>query len=433
MSWREQYKERLCSPEEAVKLVKGGDTVYIGALACVARTLTEALYARKDELQNVTIASGNNPWILPVYENGAPFSVLTFFAGPAERAAMKHDRCFYTSLHLSQIEDWCGQFLKDGVAFLDVSEPDINGYVSYGAYGPAMHDFVYRNCSRVVLQVNRKQPFVYGEEHVLHISKADAIIEVEEPLATVPDLPFDDTLRSMSDFIVDQIPDGATVQLGLGGVSAAVGFGLEKKNDLGIHTEMLTNSMMHLMEMGVITNKKKNFMPGKAVISFALGSEKLYEYIHRNEDLWFAPYSFVNDPAIIGKNDNMISVNTAMAVDLFGQVAADQIGGRQFSATGGQLDYVRGAQMSRGGKSFIALTSTMTNKDGSLSSRIMSVLPPATAITTPRQDVQYVVTEYGCVNLKRLAMKDRARALISLAAPQFRLQLLKEARQYGIL
>ena len=434
LDWQEEYRQKLRTPEEAVRLVQSGDTVHIGTCSTLAYVLTEALYRRRDELSDVRISSATNSWLLPFYKDGpdSPFSVLTYFAGPAEREAMRHHNCHYTSLHLSQIDRWCKDFCTGCVAFFEVSPPDEAGYMSYGAYGVSMHDFIKECASRVVLQVNRQQPYVYGRQNLIHISEADAVVETDVPLAQVPDMPADETLTTISRHIVEQIPDGATIQLGLGSLSGAIGFGLEQRNDLGVHSEMFTNSMRHLMEMGVITNRKKNYLPGKAVVGFTLGPKELYEFVDHNPDLMFVPYSFVNNPYVIAKNDNMISVNTAMAVDLFGQVAADNIGGRQQSAVGGQVDYVRGAQLSRGGKSFIALPSTLENKKGR-SSRIMAAFPPGTAITTSRQDVQHVVTEFGCVNLKPLTMDDRARALISLAHPDFRAELADQAKALGLL
>lgn len=433
MNWQEEYKSKRMTAEEAVRIVHGGDVVHIGTASSVACVLAETLYERRSELSDVTISSGQNLWKLPFYtEDGGPFSILTYFQGPAEREAMKRHKCRYTSLHLSAVDQWCGTYLKDGVAFLEVSPPDKYGYMCYGAYGVSMHEFVRRACSRVVVQVNRQAPYVYGRDNLIHVSQVDAIVEADHALAQVPDMPFDENIRTISEFIVDQIPDGATIQLGIGSLSGAVGFGLADKNDLGIHSEMMTNSMMHLMKQGVITNKRKNYCPGKAVVAFALGSEELYEFVDRNPDMYFGPYTYVNNPYQIAKNDNFISVNTAMSIDLFGQVAADNLGGVQQSAVGGQVDFVRGAQMSKGGKSFIALSSTIEKKDG-VHSRIVAALSEGTAVTTSRQDVQYVVTERGCVNLKALTAADRARALIELADPRFREELSDEAKRLHLI
>ena len=438
--WEKIYKERLKKADEAVRLVKDGDVVYIGTAASIAYKTAEALWKRKDEFENVTIAGAMTSRILPFYTEEAKghFSVLTYFAGPAERAAMKAGNCRYTSLHLSGSPDWCRKVSGITVAFLEVSKPDRFGYMSLGAVGVSLHRDVIEAADRIILQVNEHVPYVYGQDHLVHVSEADAVVEEEDPLPEFPDIELTDDVRQLSEYIIREIPDGATIQLGLGGIAGAVGYGLAGKKDLGVHSEMFTNSMKYLTEEGVITNKKKTFMPGRSVCAFAMGSRDLYEYIDRNPGVYMGPYSLVNDPRVIARNDRMMSVNTALSVDLYGQVAADNIGGRQQSACGGQVDYVRGAQMSKGGKSFIALTSTLTKeaKKGGEDvrlSRIVAALPAGTAITTSRQDVEYVVTEFGCVNLKPLTAEARARALISLAHPDFREELTEQARKLHIL
>ena len=434
MDWKKLYEDKLCTPEQAVKAVNSGDRVYIGTASSIAYRLAEALYQRKNELEDVVICSGLTPRPLPFFlpEAKGHFSTLTYFAGGGDRLGIKNGQTRFTSFHLSQIELWCREIARANVVFLEVSPPDAEGYMSYGAYGATFHDYARLLADKVILQVNPNVPYVTGDRCLIHVSQADCLAEAEDQPDVMPNLPFDDTLSKLSRFILDEIPDGATLQLGLGGVSNAVGFGLREKNDLGIHTEMLTDSMMELCKLGVVTNGKKSFMPGKAVTSFAFGTRALYDFIDHNPDFFFAPYSFVNDPYTIAKNDSMISINTAMSVDLFGQVAADCLAGRQQSAVGGQVDYVRGAQMSKGGKSFIALPSTLENKAGR-SSRIVASFPPGTAVTTARSDVQYVVTEYGCVNLKVLTMDDRARALIGLAHPDYRQELTDQAKALGLL
>lgn len=434
MGWKEEYQSKLCTPEEAVKVIRSGDRIYTGTSSSIAYRLIEALYGRKDELEDVVMCHGMMGQQLPIFtpEAKGHFSTTTYFAGAGDRLGIKNGQTTFTSFHLSQIEFWCREVAKPNVAFLEVSPPDKKGYMSYGAYGTSFHDYIRELADTVVLQVNPNAPYVYGRKNKIHISQADIVVEAESQSDMVPNLPLDEKLNTLSKFIVDMIPDGAVIQLGLGGISNAVGFGLREKNDLGIHTEMFTDSMMELTNLGVITNRKKNFMPGKSVTSFAFGTRELYDFVDHNRELYFAPFSFVNDPYTIARNDNMISVNTAMAVDLYGQVAADCLGGRQQSAIGGQVDYVRGAQMSKGGKSFIALTSTLSNKNG-VTSRIVPAFPAGTAVTTSRADVQYVATEYGCVNLKALTMDDRARALIGLAHPDYRDELVEGAKKLGIL
>lgn len=433
MDWKALYNERCKTPEEAVKLVNSGDRIFIGTASGIAFKLCDALYKRKEELENVVICHGLTPRVLPFFEKEAAghFSTVSYFAGPGERVGIQNGQTRFTSLHLSQIADWCRHVARPNVAFFEVSPPDEEGYVSYGAF-PAFSEHVREMSDVIILQINKNVPYTLGKDTKIHISQATAIAEADDDLFSIPNMPFDETIKTLSQYIVDEIPDGATLQLGLGSLSNAVGFGLKGRSDIGIHSEMMTDSMMELMKAGVVTNKKKSYMPGKSVAAFAIGTPELYKFIDQNKDMYFAPYSFVNDPAVIAKNDNMISVNTAMSIDLFGQVCADCLAGHQQSATGGQIDYVRGAQMAKGGKSFIALTSTLTNKKGT-SSRIVASFPAGTAVTTPRSDVQYVVTEYGCVNLKHLTMDDRARAIISLAHPDFREELTEQAKQLHIL
>ena len=432
--WRADYEAKRRTPAEAVRIVKDGDTVYVGTSTTMARELCLALYDRKEELRDVTICSSTSGWMMPFFYDapGGAFSILTYFAGAGERESMRRGNCRYTSLHLSEIPHFCRTFLHGSVAFLEVSPPDENGFMSYGCNGVAMHDFLKEEAAYIVLSVNRRQPYLYGERNVIHVSEADALVETDLPIQEDFGIAFDGKVKAISEQIVEQIPDGATIQLGLGGISEAIGQGLRKRNDLGVHSEMFSNSMMQLMKEGVITNRRKTLYPGKSVATFLYGTEDLYRFADYNEELWFAPYTIVNNPYVIAQNDNMISINAAMSVDLFGQVAADHLAGREQSGVGGQVDFVRGAQLSKGGKSFIALTSAF-EKNGVKKSRITASFPPGTAVTTSRQDVQYVVTEYGCVNLKNLTMQERARALISLADPEFREELQDQARELGII
>ena len=434
MEWKKIYEVKRRTPEEAVKLVRSGDRVFIGSASSIAWKLAEALYARRDELENVVILHGLTPRVLPFFlpEAKGHFSTISYFAGFGGRAGIQNGQTQFTSIHLSEIRTWCHEVARPNVAFFEVSPPDENGYMSYGAYGVSFHDYVRKQARKVVLQVNRQQPYTCGQQNLIHISQADAVVETDVPDGQVPDAPATPEMKKIAEQIVEQVPDGAVIQLGLGGLSSAIGYGLKEKNDLGIHSEMLTNSMMELIRNGNVTNRCKQVLPGKSAAAFAFGSEELYRFADHNEDLYFAPYTFINNPYVIARNDNVISINTAMAIDLYGQVAADNLGGRQQSSVGGQVDDVRGAQMSKGGRSYIALTSLHKNKKGS-SSRIVAAFPPGTAVTTSRQDVQYVVTEYGCVNLKKLPMPDRARALIELAHPDQRTQLRDQAKALGLL
>lgn len=428
------YAERLCTPAEAVRLVKSGDRVYVGSTSSMAYRLCEALAERESELEDVRIGCSQfrRPSALMDPDSRA-FRPCSYFMGTGERACLDRGGGEFSSIHLSQIDRWCRETLRPNVAFLEVSPPDGEGYMSFGATGVALHRRICELAQTVILQVNRNVPYTYGEESRIHFSEATRIVEADDVLETVGQLPLDDTVRAISDHILPLIPDGATIQLGLGGVANAVGYGLREKNDLGIHSEMMSDSMMHLMQAGNVNNRRKSLLPGKSVVGFAFGSSELYRFLDHNEDMYFMPFRRVNDPVLIAQNDRMISINTAMCVDLFGQVSSESVGFRQYSATGGQLDFVRGAQNARDGKSFIAISSTQMSRSRGRISKIVPCFEPGTVVTTPRSDVQYVATEFGCVNLKPLSMRDRVRAMIGLAHPDFRDELSERARAAGIL
>ena len=428
------YQTKLCSPEEAVGMVQSGQRVWVGNSSSVAYTLFQALLERED-VKDITLCCSNIFRDMGISRGSREgrFRYESYFIGPDERRELKRGFCSYSSLHLSQVDRWMRDVARPDIAFLSVSPPDEKGFVSLGPSGVCTGKQVLENSSCLILQVNRNVPYLYGEDNLVHISRAAKIVEAEEALPRLQDLQPSPELEALSALVLGEIPDGATIQVGLGGVAMAIGYGLKQRNDLGIHSELMTGSMLELMRLGIVNNRCKTWMPGRSVVGFALGSVDLYQYMDKNPAFCFMPFTVVNDPYVIAKNDNMISVNTAMAIDLTGQVAADCLGFRQQSATGGQVDFVRGAQLSRGGKSIIALTAAAQTQAQGRVSRIVSSLPAGSAVTTPRSDVQYVATEYGCVNLKGLSMPDRVRAMISLAHPDFRDGLRDDARKAGLL
>ncbi|MBQ6899748.1 MAG: acetyl-CoA hydrolase [Firmicutes bacterium] len=435
MEWKKEYSQKLVSHEEAVRIVKSGDKVYTGTASSVAYGLAEALWERRNELEGVEIQSSQAFEPSPLYGNfdENPFSYNTYFVGVNERKALRSGMSVdFNSVHLSQVDIWCRQNARPDVAFFEVSLPDENGYMSYGPSGVAIAKDIKAAAKKIVLEVNSKVPYVYGEDNLIHVSEADLIVEYERPIMSYETPAADETAQQLSKLIIDEVPDGATIQLGLGNISTAIGYGLKTKNDLGIHTELFNQPMLDLIENGNVTNKHKGFMDGKTVYSFALGTEKLYDALDKNPDYYCIPFTYANDPRVIAQNKKMISINTTMSIDLYGQAASDCLGWRQQSATGGQVDFVRGAQWSEGGKSFIATTSSFI-KDGKRVSRIVPCFAPGSVVTTTRSDIQYVATEYGCVNLKPLNAADRARAIISLAHPEFRELLTDEAKKYGII
>jgi len=427
-----EFAEKTMSAEEAVRLIKNDDTVYIGTCSSVAYGLLEALWERRGQLKNVTLAGALIEMPADAILSDS-FNYLSYFFGSQERSRYNSTHIDYASVHLSQTDIWSKSVARPNVALYDVSPPDANGFMCYGAGGVGVGAHIKDVADIIILQINSNEPYVYGEMNLVHISEATAVVYSDHDLPEPPELPQDEAIGMIADFLIEQITDGACIQLGLGGVATAVGYGLREKNDLGAHSELVSDSIMDLMKLGVLNNQRKNFFQGKTVTGFSLGTKSLYSFLNYNKDFYFMPFTEVNDPVNIAKNDNMVSINTAISIDLFGQVNAESIAGRQYSGTGGQLDFVKGAQMSRGGKSFIAVQSVVNSSKTGRTSRIVSQFPAGTIVTTPRSEVQYVVTEFGCVNLKELCMRDRVGAMISLAHPDFRPMLADEARRAGIL
>ena len=435
----EVYRDKIMSGAEAAKLVKSGDRVYVGTASSFAYDMLDALWDRRDELEDVAILCSMS--VRPSrmfsadHDEHNTFHVETFFLGAQERIAhRKHGMPLeFTCFHLSQIDLWCKYVGKPDVCFFQVSMPDENGMVSCGPSGGCMYTYLAENARSIVFECNAQVPYIMnGEKHLLPLSIAEAIVYADYPVSPLAKDEVDEISQKISDLVMEEVPDGATIQLGLGKISTAVGYGLLQKNDLGIFSELFSEPMMELMKNGNVTNKNKGFMDGLSVFAFSMGSNEMYNFMDHNPDLYAGTFPFVNDPRNIAKNKRMMSINTAMSVDLFGQVAADSMGFTQQSAVGGQIDFVKGAQWSEGGKSIIALASSF-ERDGQRQSKICLNFPAGTAVTTPRSEVQYVATEYGCVNLKKLNMSDRVRAMISLAHPDFRDQLRDEAREHGLI
>ena len=311
---------------------------------------------------------------------------------------------------------------------VSVSPMDSHGYFSLannGSYAEAMMD----KAKRIFVEVNDQQPrCLCGTQ--IHVSQVDAIVEFNHELPVLPPVVIDETSRTIGNLIAEQIPDGACIQLGIGAIPDATGMALKAKHDLGIHTEMFTDSMVELIECGAVNNSKKQIHRGKSVTTFAYGSKRIYDYIDDNPAIEILPVDYVNDPAVICKNDNMISINAALEVDFFGQVCAESVGTKHMSGSGGQIDYVRGACQSKGGKSFIAFTSTA--KGGTIS-KIKPILTPGAICTTSKNDVDYIVTEYGIAHLRGHSLAQRAKQLIAIAQPDFRDELSFEAKKRGIM
>ncbi|MGD0275300.1 MAG: acetyl-CoA hydrolase/transferase C-terminal domain-containing protein [Syntrophales bacterium] len=432
-NWEADYKKKLVSLDEAAKLIKSGDSIMMSAGPSAPVDLMNAIAKRYKELENVTVTSGILMNLLSHLgaEYKGHIKHHTLFLGPLERMFLNQGNIEVTSYQFSKSDEIVFSRYAN-VALFEVSPPDSRGYMSYGPLGTFNNGLVSRRVEKVIVQVNRKTPFVNGIDAHIHVSKIHYICEADHDLAELPDVPPDQDDHKIAKYIVEQIPDGACIQLGLGKVANAVGFQLESKKDLGVHTEMLTDSMVVLANKGVINCEKKTLDRDKIICGFGIGTRMLYDFMDKNPLISTFPISYICDINNIARIDNFISINNALTIDLTGQVCSETIGYTQYSGTGGQLDFVRGAQLSKGGKSFIALKSVAETKKGKIS-RITCALPPGTIVTTPRTDVQYVVTEYGIAYLHNESIDQRVKRLVAIAHPDFRDQLMKEAKDAGLL
>jgi 4-hydroxybutyrate CoA-transferase len=431
MAWIEDYKSKLTTPERAVSVVKSGDHVYYGGNAATPFPLIDALTARKDGLNGVqlnhVLLIGADPISRPEFTGH--FRHNSLFVGPADRAAVNEGRADYVPVFLFQIP----RLFRDGVipldvAIIQVSPPDEHGFCSFGVETLATKAAC--DCAKIVIaQVNEGMPRVLGDSFI-HVSQMTHIVERTIPLPELPKREITDVERQIARHIAPLIPDGATMQLGIGGIPDAVLTEIQGKKDLGLHTEMVSDGAMEAIENGIITGRRKTLHRGKAVITFALGSHKLYQYLHNNPLFEAHPCEYVNDPFILSQNEDMVAINSAIEVDLTGQVCSDSIGPRIFSGFGGQVDFIRGAARSKGGRPIIALSSTA--QDGKVS-RIVPVLKSGAGVVTTRADVHYVVTEFGAAHIFGRNLRERAEALIGIAHPDFRSELTAAAKERKLL
>lgn len=434
MNWKSLYKEKLVSVEDAAGLVKSGDKIWLPGATSLPIDIMKEVDARRDQLHGIKIVSGlmfhSFEFLKSDIKNDIQY--YSSFLGPVERAMLKDGNVNFIVNQFSQLAQVIQEKHPCNLAIFECSEPDENGYMSYGPAGSLANAKAKDLAETIIVQVNKKTPYVYGSDAHIHVSEVDYICEQSRDLVEVFSIDPDDDESKIAAFIVDEIEDGSTIQLGIGGISDAIGKFLGGKKDLGIHTEIYTNSMVELTKRGVIGNTKKNIHQGKSVIATAIGDKQLHQFIDKNDSIEARAASYVNDPNIIGQHDKFVSINSTLAVDLTGQVCSETIGFTQYSGTGGQLDFVRGARKSKGGKSFIALKSTAMTKSG-IASKISSALQPGTVVTVPRTEVQYIVTEYGIVNLWGKDIQSRVKAMISIAHPDFREKLTSEAVEAGLL
>ncbi len=427
VSFDQRYRARLLSPAEAIGKIAPGRRILIGSGAAEPTTLVAALAEHGAHLSDNEIVHlltlGPAPYVRA--ELAARFRHTAFFIGPNTREAVQAGRADFMPVFLSEVPRLIrSRRVRIDVVLLQVTPPDKHGQVSLGVSVDVVRAAVDA-ADLVIAEVNPNMPRTLGDT-VVNAEDIDWLVPVNTPILELTPDPPDETTLAIGRQVASLIPDGATLQTGIGGIPHAVLKALENRRDLGVHTEMLSDSVVDLVEAGVITGRKKTLLPGKVVTSFVMGTRRLYDWVNDNPSVELRPSDFTNDPFVIARNDNMIAINSALAVDLTGQVAADTIAGRFFSGIGGQVDFIRGAARSRGGKPIIALPSTA--KQGSVS-RIQPVLEAGAGVVTSRGDVHYVVTEYGVADLWGRNIRERANALVEIAHPSFRAELMNAAKE----
>lgn len=421
------YDLKTVSADEAVKLIKSGDHVYIQGSTSIPETLVAAMTRRGNELRGVVLYSGFSvadreaPYCKPEYKDS--FLIDTCFVSGNVRKWINEGYGATTPRFLGEVP----ALFRDGtwpvdVVLLNCSLPNEEGYVSYGVSADLATSAT--ECARTVIaQINPHMPFSYGDP-VIHVSRIDAAVEVDDPLVEVPTAIPGEKETAIGNAIAEIIPDGATLQIGVGGIPNAVIRALSNHKHLGLHTEAMTDGVLPLIEKGIIDNSQKKVFPGKSVACLALGSRRLYDLMNYNKEMIFKDVAWTNDPFIIAQNPKVMSINSCLEIDLTGQICADSIGQRLFSGVGGQHDFVYGSSRSEGGLSFLAMTSSTKGI-----SKIKPTLTPGAGVVTTRFQTNYVVTEHGAVNLRGKSLPERAKLLISIADPAFREELDRAAAE----
>ena len=417
MSWKELYQKRLTTADEAMKHIKSGNRISVGHSVGEPTHLIDALVRNREHYTNVEITHmvpmGKAEYAQPGMEKH--FRHISQFVGGVTRGTIKAGHGDFVPCFFSEIPYQLDTTLIPDVALVNLSPPDEHGYCSFGV----SVDYTKRStqvAQLVIAQINKHMPRTLGDCFI-HVSDIDMIVEHDAPLIELPPPNVTDVEKAIGENCARLINSGDCLQLGIGAIPDAVLLFLKDKKDLGIHSEMFSDGVVELVEAGVINNSKKNFHKGQMLATFLMGTQRLYDFVHNNPTVAMYPSTYTNNPLIAGKNDNLVSINSCVQVDLLGQVCSEMIGATQISAVGGQVDFVRAASISKGGRSIIAMASTAA---GCTISKIVPVLDEGAAVTTSRNDVEYIVTEYGIANLKYRTVRDRARMLINIAHPDFR-------------
>ncbi|MBK5253732.1 MAG: butyryl-CoA:acetate CoA-transferase [Peptostreptococcaceae bacterium] len=434
-----EYKKKLVSADEAVKVVKSGDLVHYGLFGGLVRDLDTALAKRTEELFDVRVATTiwnypEPPAILQADPRAKHFKCLSTHFSAMDRKMNKEGCCWFIPVQFRENTKYWAENVGDiNVAMFQVGPMDKFGNFNFG---PQLGEYwgIIESAQKIIVEVNECQPIVHGMENSINIAEIDMIIESEaRPLPNVVAKDASDIEKKIAAHIVNEIESGSCLQLGIGGMPNYVGKMIAESdiNDLSVHTEMFVDAYVHLYEQGKITGNK-NTNKGKMVFTFAMGSQEVYDFLDDNPLAYMAPVDYVNSLEVIGANDKVVSINSCLQVDLFGQVNSESVGFQHIGGTGGQLDFVMGAFKSKGGKSFLCTPSVRKNKDGSLSSLIVPTLPQGSIVSCPRSATNYIVTEYGVANMKGKSTFERTERLIAIAHPDFREELIKEAEKMGI-
>ena len=436
MDWNKIYHSRIVSAEEAVSVIKSHQRVFLTGNCSTPQVLLDALVKRAPDLEDVEIAQaltvGDAAYVSPEMEGH--LRVNTMFISANIRKAVQEGRADFTPVFLSEFP----LLFKNGILPVDValvhlSPPDEHGFCSFGVE-VGLTKTAAESSKIIIAEINEKMPRTLGDSFI-HVSKLDYIVPVDYPLVEMRMTPKgeEEIVERIAQYIADLIPDGATMQMGIGAVPDAVLRYLTDKKDLGVHTELFSDGVMDLVERGVLTGARKTLHRGKIIAGFILGTQKLYDWVDNNPMIELHPTEYVNDPFIIAQNERMVAINSAIEVDLTGQVCADSIGPKLYSGVGGQLDFIYGASRSKGGVPIIALPSQVVTRSGQRFSRITAMLKQGAGVVTTRNHVHYVVTEYGVANLYGKSIRQRAQELIAIAHPDFRDELTYQAKKLNYL
>jgi butyryl-CoA:acetate CoA-transferase len=436
--WKSQYQQKLRTADDAVSVVKSGDVIFMGEFAQNIEVLDAALARRKDELTDIILETTTRTRPLKCVEVDPTREVFTWsdwhFSGVGRKYS-EQGLANYIPFTYHQGPRAVTLYNKVDVAFVQVTPMDDKGFFNFST-SSSLTPAYCQKATTVIVEVNTRSPrCLGGNREGIHISEVDLVVEgPNNPLLELPAATASEADRGIAGHVMELMEDGATIQLGIGGLPNVVGSLIAQSDlkDIGVHTEMLADSYVDMYEAGRVTGKRKHIDRGKMVYTFAMGSQKLYDFLDNNPMCASYPVDYTNDPDTISRNDKVIAINNALEVDLFSQVASESSGARQISGTGGQLDFIFGAFKSNGGKGLICISSTFKKKDGTIGSRIVPTLSPGTIVTCPRSIVHYVVTEFGYAQLKGKSTWQRAEALINIAHPDFRDGLIKQAQELNI-